>query len=66
MAGSVLGDAGALAREAVSASGGEADPPPCVEQVVGAPCFAIAGALFCYEVQSKWWKWKPLSVGWQM
>lgn len=35
-------------------------------QVVGAPCFVFAGACFCIEVQDKWWKPKPTSIGWQM
>lgn len=35
-------------------------------QILGAPCFAISGALFCYEVQKKWWLPRPLNIGWQM
>lgn len=35
-------------------------------QVLGAPCFVISAALFCLEVQDKWWKPEPKSIGWQM
>ncbi|KAM0749953.1 hypothetical protein T439DRAFT_357464 [Meredithblackwellia eburnea MCA 4105] len=35
-------------------------------QVIGAPCFVIAGAMFCIEVQNKWWLPAPLKLGWQI
>ena len=35
-------------------------------QILGAPCFVVAGACFCIEVQDRWWRPKPFSIGWQM
>ncbi|KAI5477445.1 integral membrane protein [Pseudohyphozyma bogoriensis] len=35
-------------------------------QVIGAPCFVIAGAMFCLEVQKKWYIPNPMSIGWQI
>lgn len=35
-------------------------------QILGAPCFVVAGACFCIEVQDRWWTPKPFSIGWQV
>lgn len=35
-------------------------------QVIGAPCFVIAGIMFCLEVQQKWYKPNIFNIGWQI
>lgn len=35
-------------------------------QVVGSWGFIISAAMFCLEVQSRWWKPKFFNLGWQV
>ncbi|GEM12573.1 integral membrane protein [Rhodotorula toruloides] len=35
-------------------------------QVVGSPCFIFAGFVFALETQKRWWKVRPLNIGWNV
>ncbi|GAA5940737.1 hypothetical protein JCM1841_000344 [Sporobolomyces salmonicolor] len=35
-------------------------------EVIGSPCFVLAGLVFCLETQHKWWKPNLTSLGWQI
>ncbi|GAA5889536.1 hypothetical protein JCM5296_005979 [Sporobolomyces johnsonii] len=35
-------------------------------EVIGSPCFVLAGLVFCLETQHRWWKPNLTSLGWQI
>jgi hypothetical protein len=37
-----------------------------IPQVIGGIGFVVSASILCIEVQSHWWRLKPLSLGWQI